>query len=247
MKPLTLLTLHLPMTNIIVWLSPKTAGASSVSFNAALLQKSLNPSERIVFTEFSPYSSQSVLFEGADHWGLLPPFLNTSEWNQALLHRTNKAFSVPVWWSPTGKNFPTFDLAFAEAYYQLLTESFDTVHIDLSMRSGDGWQEFWHKKANKIMGVVTPDPLSLSAWQAWQQVQPTDRNISWVLNQVHPTEFKNLTASFADDTPKLRGILRQELASFWQQTYAGVPVCWQQKSKFKKDLYTTLQHLKLVL
>lgn len=235
------------MSKIIVWTSPKTAGASSVSLNAAMLQAGLNSTASTALVEVAAWSSQATLFPklAGHHWGELIPFLGTAEWQPELLGRAETKLGPSVFWSPTGEAWPAFNQKFVDAWLELLRQRYSVIYVDLSASVDPAWQQWWLGQADQVVGVVTPDPLSLQAWGQWSAAQSIEGRLSWVLNQVPGGEKKSLLSRFSHSDSTLLGALRQEPRTFWRQHYQSFPVVLNRRSGFKKDLLEVLSALSL--
>lgn len=230
------------MTKIISFYSPKTAGASSVSLNAALLQKIIKPSLKVAFVEIAAWSSQASQWQPAQAqtWGQLEPFLGTAEWNKSLLERLKFNFGVDIYWSPVR---PSYKSKLAQKWLSLLAENYDLIVVDIASGAPAKWQQFWFKHSQKIVGVVTPDPVSLEALRCWQPTVESLAPTSWVFNQVPASEVKRIRQKFSVTDAAFLGVLRTDNHRFWRQCYQQQPVAVQSSSRFKKDLGSLLPHL----
>lgn len=219
-------------TNITLFTSPKTAGASLVSLNAALL----SPSPKTAWIEIGGWSSQRQNFPALSehHWGEILAFYKTKEWNNALLTRSKATLGVDFFWSPLGQDYPSFDTKQATAWLDLLSAEYDHLVVDVSAAAPKQWQAFWHGIATKIVGVLTPDPVSLKAWKDWNQTHQY-KKVYWLLNQVPPRQIKKVTTEFAAD-PQFLGALPLDPKRAWDQCYLGFPIVGHKRSKFKTQL-----------
>jgi len=237
------------MTKIITFISPKSAGASMVSLNFALLHRAVNPKEKTAFIELSPWSSQGFIFKARDHqhWGHLAPFIGTKEWSKSLLSRVSFDLQADLFFSPQGVLWPAFDQKVNQAFLDLLKENYDTIIIDLSISVGVEWSQFYLKHSDLVLGVVTPDPVSLNAFENWKSLIPKKTNLGWVLNQVPTSEVKYLKNKFSNSKTNFLGTLRFEPLKFWYHLYQAFPPVWQKRSAFKKDLISLHSKISEVL
>lgn len=226
------------MTKIITFISPKAAGASTVSLNFALLHQALNPKEKTAFIELSPWSSQGFVFKAGDHqhWGHLTPFVGTKEWNKSLLPRVSFDLQSDLFFSPQGSLWPVFKAKWNQAFLNLLKEHYDTIIIDLSISAGPEWSQFYLKQSHLVIGVVAPDPTSLNAFENWKSSISKKINLGLVINQVPTSEIKYLKHKFSNSKTNFLGTLRSEPLKFWYHLYQAFPPVWQKRSVFKKDL-----------
>lgn len=233
------------MTQIVSFLSPKTAGASSVSLNAAILHKIVNPKQRVAFVEFAGWSSQASLFSSQDvpSWERIFRFYKTDEWNKTLLSRLALPLGADVFWSPMGKAWPVFNRTKATAFLGLLKNHYDCIVFDVAVSSPPDWQAFAHQQSDQIIGVLTPDPVSLKAWKNYVQAEIFPGKPHWLLNQVPSSEKKRLICKFSRADPQFLGVLRQDPHRFWRQCYENQPVSIQANRSFKKDLSTLLPQI----
>lgn len=239
------LILPLTMTKIISFYSPKTAGASSVGLNAALLQKIIEPSLRVAFVEIAAWSSQATQFQivPVQTWDKLTPFLNTSEWNKTLLERLKFNLGIDIYWSPVKNKMPQCTAKFAQKWLRLLTENYDLIVVDVASGSPQKWQQFWFSHSQKVVGVATPDPVSLEALKHWQASMYKTVPIHWLFNQVPTSEAKRLRQKFSTTDKAFLGTLCMDKNRFWRQCYQQQPVAVQSSSRFKKDLLSLLPQL----
>ncbi len=230
------------MTKIISFYSPKTAGASSVSLNAALLQKIIQPSFKVAFLEIAAWSSQASQLQPAQvqTWDKSEPFLGTDEWNKSLLERLKFNLGIDIYWSPVR---PEYKAKLAEKWLRLLTENYDLIVVDVASGAPEKWQQFWFKHSQSIVGVATPDPVSLEALRHWQNSIETLGPTRWIFNQVPASETKRIRQKFSATDAAFLGIIRRDDARFWRQCYQQQPVALQSSSCFKKDLLSLLPQL----
>ncbi len=226
------------MSKIITFISPKAAGASTVSLNFALLHQAINPKKKTAFLELSPWSGQGVIFKAGDHqhWGHLAAFIGTKEWNKSLLSRVSFDLKADLFFSPQGALWPKFSDKDNHDFLNLLKEHYDTIIIDLSISAGPEWGQFCLTKSDLVVGVVAPDPASLNAFKNWQSSMSKKISLGWVLNQAPKSEIKYLKNKFSDSKSNFLGTLRSEPLKFWYHLYQAFPAVWQKRSAFKKDL-----------
>ncbi len=230
------------MTRIITFFSPKTAGCSHVSYNAALLQKMMHPNHKVAFVEVGSWASLRVVLDSpkAHTWGSIFQFFNTEEWNTKLLSRVASSQAIDRFWSPDLNHYPAFKATQAKSLLKLLSNAYDFVFIDVSAGSPSNWQHFWLEQSDQLYGVITPDPVSEKAWLCWQAGM-ADKNPSLIVNQAPSSDIKSLTNHWIDKA-SLAGVLPQDSTRFWYQFYQGVPVVMQPRSKFKKQLMQVSNH-----
>lgn len=233
------------MTRIVSFFSPKTAGSSSVSLNAALLHKLVNPQQKVAFVEISVWSSQAGIFQaqGAQSWEKIYPFLNTPEWNKKLLSRLSFSLGADLFWSPQGKQWPKFKPAHATAMLRLLQAEYDLIVIDIAASVPRDWHTFFTEVSDEHIGVLTPDPISLKSWNTYLEAFTSKTKARWLFNQVPNAEKKRLRRKFQAEDDKFLGVLRRDESRFWRQCYQGQPVSVQAAGKFKKDLESLLPEI----
>ena len=230
------------MSQIVTFFSPKTAGASAVSINAVLLQKTVKPNLKVAFLEIAGWGSvESILpTSQSDDWGKFEPFIKTPEWDDTLVSRLAFNFGVDVFRSPSPDNFPKFSQSFVGALSKLLVDQYDLIVVDISAATSSVWQDYWFQQSSKIIGVVSPDPVSLSAWEKWLQQYKEPYKVFWLLNQASPREQKRLKTKFGSIDDHFLGCLPTEPLKFWYQIYERVPVAMQGRSSFIKHLQPLL-------
>lgn len=229
-------------TNLTVFFSPKTAGASLVSLNAALL---LSGSQKTAFVEVGGWSSQSQNFPALSrhHWGECFSFYDTKEWAPALLDRSKASLGADIFWSPLGAGYPEFQAKSAQAWLELLQSEYSHIVVDLNVAAPEAWRDFWLTQATHIVGVVTPDPISLEAWSLWQKSTLKGVQTRWLLNQVPSLQLKNLEAQFSAADSNFLGTLPLEAKKAWDQAYLAFPIVAHKRSKFKSSLTEILKPL----
>lgn len=233
------------MTQIISFISPKTAGASSVSLNIAQLAKTLTPPKKVAYVELAGWSSQRVNLapEQAPTWADLLVFHNTDEWDVNLLKRGCFSLGVDIYFSPEIPEFPHFTKVVGEAWLKLLKTGYDLIIIDIHQASPMAWQQFYFEKSDQVIGVVAPDPVSIKAWQQWSKNFCQPLKLKWVLNQASKRSQPTLLNRFRNNPFVLLGVLRFEPLKFWYQIYQAFPVVWHKRSGFKKDLIKVISVL----
>lgn len=233
------------MTRIISFFSPKTAGASSVSLNAVLLHKILNAKQKAAFIEVSRWNSQTNVLQAQDaqSWEKFFPFFKTEEWNQSLLPRLSFSLGADFFWSPQGQRWPSFNQKKASALLQLLRSEYDLIVIDMAASVSSDWHRFFTQASDVQIGVLTPDPISLKAWNTYLEAFNYSAQTRWLFNQVPNSEKKKLFQKYTAEDENFLGCLRSDEARFWRQCYEGQPVSVQASGRFKKDLVSLLPRL----
>jgi len=213
-----------------------------VSLNAALLQKVIQPSLKVAFVEIAAWSSQASQLQPvqAQTWSKLEPFLGTAEWNKSLLERLKFNFGVDIYWSPVR---PPYKSKLAQKWLSLLSENYDLIVVDIANGAPAKWQQFWFQHSQKIVGVATPDPVSLEALKQWKNSIENTAPVCWLFNQVPASEAKRIRHKFSVTDAAFLGVLRADNHRFWRQCYQQQPVAVQSSSRFKKDLVSLLPHL----
>ena len=233
------------MTQIISFISPKTAGATSVSLNVAALISGFQPQPKVAYLEVAGWASQrlSLAPNHTAHWGDLLAFNKTEEWQPSLLARGQFKLGADVFFSPLRPDYPSFSKTLAAAWLKLLTQKYDVLIIDINNAAPMDWQQIFGAQSQQVVGVVTADPLSLNAWEAWGKNFAAPEKLSWILNQVPRQQQRALKQKFSNQACPLLGLLRTEPINFWHQVYQAFPVAWQRRSGFRKDLRALLPQL----
>lgn len=226
------------MTQTISFISPKTAGASSVSLNAAQLLKALEPQQKVAYVELAGWCSQAANLASApvSTWADLCVFHKTDEWEVRLLQRGRYLLGVDIYFSPEIPAYPPFSKPLADAWFKLLMACYDWIIIDINQAAPVEWQQFYFEQSTQIIGVVAPDPVSVAAWQHWSEDFSQPLKLKWLLNQASKRSQSALLNKFRENRFPLLGVLRFEPFKFWYQVYQAFPVAWHKRSGFKTDL-----------
>ena len=231
-------------TTFIGLQSPKTAWATMISTNLAILHQMRLQSKSVAYVQLSSYPDAHLHCSWSWNRSIFDIllFLDTKECDKELLNKIKFNSGCDMFISPDLSKWRSINKENFVKIVEFIARHYDTIYFDISPSIDIELRSYIYENLDMMIYVSSIDPVSLNALsvevESW-----LCKKYQLIINQCPKSEHKRIKEAMEDKWIEIIWLLDQDSKSVWHNVYEWIPVALQKKSKLKKQLIEVVDNI----